>query len=525
LLVAEACDLRLTLGLITDKPVGIKKILRAFFEGGQNTPTLNTTLSLSGPRKQSGKLTLPLVVLLAICLFGRAAEAQYGGGTGEPNDPYLIYTAEQMNEIGLHEEDWDKHFKLMTDIDLSSFAGTDFNIIGTSMGNAFSGVFDGNGKKIYNFTYTSTDRNYIGLFGYVRGENAVIKDLGLIDPNVDAGTGVRVGSLVAHLNNGTITDCYAEGGSVSGNINVGGLVGDNGDTISNCYATGSVSGDTNVGGLVGSNRDSRWWPDKISTRMISNCYSTGSVSGNDRVGGLVGGNQDGTITNCYSTGSVTCDYNVGGLVGYNSRGRITNCYSTGNISGDWRVGGLVGRNGQSGTISNCYSIGGVSGKYYVGGLVGDNWDGTITNCYSTGSVSGDMEVGGLVGGDSSAVYNSFWDTQTSGQLTSAGGTGKTTVQMQMLSTFTSTGWDFWNLWTICEGMNYPVFFWQIPVGDFLCPDGVNFIDFAFFADHWGQNNCNEANYYCEGTDLDFSGTVDEADLEILVENWLAAGND
>jgi len=38
-------------------------------------------------------------VLLAIFLFGRPAEAQYGGGTGEPNDPYLIYTAEQMNAI------------------------------------------------------------------------------------------------------------------------------------------------------------------------------------------------------------------------------------------------------------------------------------------------------------------------------------------------------------------------------------------------------------------------------------------
>jgi len=39
-------------------------------------------------------------VLLAIFLFGRPAEAQYGGGTGEPNGPYLIYTAEQMNAIG-----------------------------------------------------------------------------------------------------------------------------------------------------------------------------------------------------------------------------------------------------------------------------------------------------------------------------------------------------------------------------------------------------------------------------------------
>jgi len=119
------------------------------------------------------------------------------------------------------------------------------------------------------------------------------------------------------------------------------------------------------------------------------------------------------------------------------------------------------------------------------------------------------------------VVTSFWDTQTSGQLTSAGGTDKTTVQMQTISMFTSAGWDFWKLWTICEGMNYPVFFWQIPVGDFLCPDGVDFIDFAFFADHWGQNNCSEANHYCEGTDLDFSGKVDEADLEILVDKWLA----
>ena len=32
--------------------------------------------------------------------FSLSTQAQYGGGTGELNDPYLIYTAEQMNEIG-----------------------------------------------------------------------------------------------------------------------------------------------------------------------------------------------------------------------------------------------------------------------------------------------------------------------------------------------------------------------------------------------------------------------------------------
>ena len=73
----------------------------------------------------------------------------YTGGTGEPNDPYLIYDANQMNAIGADPCDWDKHFKLMADIDLSRFTGTDFNIIGywdeRGPNEPFTGVFDGTG--------------------------------------------------------------------------------------------------------------------------------------------------------------------------------------------------------------------------------------------------------------------------------------------------------------------------------------------------------------------------------------------
>ena len=47
------------------------------------------------------------------------ADAQYGGGAGEPNDPYLVYSAEHLNAIGVEANDWDKHFQLMADIDLS----------------------------------------------------------------------------------------------------------------------------------------------------------------------------------------------------------------------------------------------------------------------------------------------------------------------------------------------------------------------------------------------------------------------
>ncbi len=408
-------------------------------------------------------------VLLAIFLFCRPAEAQYGGGTGEPNDPYLIYTAEQMNTIGADANDWDKHFILMADIDLSSFTGTSFNIIGYYNYpdvKPFTGVFDGNGRTISNFSYTSTNRDYVGLFGYVRG---VIKDLGLIAPDIGAGTGRNIGSLVAS-NSGTITNCYVEGGSVSAGNNIGGLVGYNSGTITNCYSTGSVTGNERVGGLVGRNGGG----------TITNCLSAGSVSGTGYdIGGLAGDNH-GTITNCSSTGSVSGENSVGGLVGYNAGGFgyyaiITNCYAAGTVSGQSRVGGLVGDN--DGTITNSYATGRVSGNNRVGGLVGSNgyaseaWPspGTISNCYSTGSVSGNSEVGGLVGyNELGEITYSFWDIQTSGQLTSADGTGKTTAQMQMASTFIGwAGCGNEGIWTIDEGNDYPRLWWENKPGEAL----------------------------------------------------------
>jgi len=255
----------------------------------------------------------------------------------------------------------------MVDIDLSDYTGTTFNIIGywkdrySPNNKPFDGLFDGNGHTISNLSYISTDRNGIGLFGYVDGENALIKDLGLIDPNVDAGTGDYVGSLVGYLRDGTVTGNYVEGGTVSGNMYVGGLVG----------AHGEKPG----------------YPEPPPF-TISNCYSTGSVSGATA---------------------------VGGLVGYN------------------------------------------------------NYDGRITNCYATGSVSGTTDVGGLVGDNYGTVSDSFWDIQTSGQSISDGGTGKTTAEMKMASTFLDAGWDFVDetengtedIWGILEEQDYPRLWWEL----------------------------------------------------------------
>jgi hypothetical protein len=368
-------------------------------------------------------------------------------GAGTQDDPYMIYTAEELNTIGLFPCDWDKHFKLMANIDLGAFTGTEFNLIGIGTDTAFGGVFDGNGKQISDFTYNSTRVVNVGLFPYVRGEGAEIKDLGLIDPNVGTGTlgwGWGVGPLVAWLEEGAVTRCYVEGGIVSGDSDVGGLVGFNQDTIADCYAIGIISCNTGGGGLVGGN-----WGG-----IISNCYSAGSVMGNEALGGLVGANLFGEITACCSAASASGSEWVGGLAGGNELGIITNCYATGDVSGNEFVGGLAGDNASLigfGEIANCYSAGRVDGTANVGGLVG-----------------GDSSLADFDGFDLGMLSNSFWDIETSGQLTSAGGTGKTKAEMQTRSTFINAGWDFAdetangteNIWWILEGQDYPRLWWE-----------------------------------------------------------------
>jgi hypothetical protein len=336
-------------------------------------------------------------------------------GAGTEDDPYLIYTAEQINMIGVFPCEWDKYFLLMQDIDLGGYTGTDFNIIGTWWDNAFTGVFDGNGKKISNFSYSSSDTNHIGFFGWVRGENALIKDLELTNAEVDAGTGNFVGLLVGYLEDATITSCYGEGGIVSGNDSVSGLVGYNRGTVIHCYSTGEVNGSSNVGGIAGFNF--------------------------------------GTVIRCYSISVVSGSVDVGGLVGLNA-GSITFCYSIGNINGDEIVGGLVGKNGYKSDITTY-------GSY-------------VSNSYSASAVRGNNKLGGLVGlnDEGGMVDTSFWDMQTSGQTTSSGGIGKTTTEMYMSVTFI----DWVNccskskaVWTIDEGNDYPRLWWEYAPGDVIEP--------------------------------------------------------
>ena len=84
------------------------------------------------------------------CLPGLATGAEYGGGTGDASNPYLVYTAEHMNTIGTHPDDWDRHFKLMADIDLHDLPQSQFHAIGyPGLYSPLGVTIDSDTQKIY----------------------------------------------------------------------------------------------------------------------------------------------------------------------------------------------------------------------------------------------------------------------------------------------------------------------------------------------------------------------------------------
>ncbi|MBM4029560.1 MAG: hypothetical protein FJ280_29800 [Planctomycetes bacterium] len=402
-----------------------------------------------------------LLLLVLVCQPVSSWAAPYSGGQGTPQAPFLISTAEDFKAIGENPADWDKTFKLTQNIDLSGYDETKLRMIGRwkALGSWDNQPFRG----IFDGNgKTIANFRYLNLreeyVGLFQHVTGDIKNLTLLRPTV-MGDQLGTGALVGYLEKGSIRDCAVREADVSGYYGVGGLVG-------------------------------------VAHSSVHRSWSHGVVSGVRYVGGLVG--------QVYGTVALSC-----------SKARVI---------GEESVGGLAGAMmGVGSIVDSSYARGEVKGKVYVGGLVGQVEAGRVYQCYATGKVSGTQSVGGLVGYQRALaqVMASLWDTQSSTQATSVGGTGKTTAEMKAVDTFWSMNWDFTEVWTICEGINYPVLLWQIPLADLDCPDGVSFIDFALLAANWRSRNCRNANRYCSGADLDRSGAVDLRDLALFAGDWLA----
>jgi hypothetical protein len=337
-----------------------------------------------------------------------------GGDGGTPSQNLEIYDWYDLNAV---RNNLTGSYLLMNDLNSTTPGYTELASPTANSGKGWQPI----GEK--NVTVT-----FIGIFD---GQGYEISDLFIDRPEED-----YVGLFRRVIGGGVVRNVGVVNVAVTGGNFTGGLVGWNYGTVSNSYSTGSVTGNSSVGGLVGINNYGC---------TVDNCYVTGSVSGNSAIGGLVGANT-GSIIDSSSAASVTGTINTGGLVGGNVyTGTISNSYSTGNVTGTINTGGLVGDIAHNSTISNSYSTGSVTGFNYTGGLVG-------------------KKSGGF-------VSNSFWDTQTSGQATSASGTGKNTTEMQDIMTFSGAGWDITTvggigernttyIWNIVHTVTYPFLSWQ-----------------------------------------------------------------
>lgn len=302
--------------------------------------------------------------------------------------------------------------------------------------------------------------------------------------------GSNLGGFAGILGNVTVTDSYAGGDVLSeSGTQVGGFAGSSSALLSNVYALGSVSGNQQIGGLVGSNSDSGTVEDSYAEGSVDGVFgfSLGGLVGSNRgairrsiaygdvqggpvtpgaltqsIGGLAGRNE-GSIEDSQAAGRVGGDQDrIGGLVGYN-RGSISRSWATGAVVGTngtesaTKIGGLVGHSDPGGVIENSYASGSVTGSGYeqVGGLVGFN-QGEITNSYAIAVTIGKDKVGGLVGENAGTINRSYYNQEIA--VTNGHGTARTTAQMTFpFAENTYVDWDFDEVWLASELENdgYP----------------------------------------------------------------------
>jgi filamentous hemagglutinin family protein len=370
------------------------------------------------------------------------------------------------------------------------------------------------GSPTIQASFSSADVSGIGNLGGLVGwqQKGTIDGSSASGPV--AGSGDNVGGLVGKAGQGNVSSPAgisnsSATGVVGGASNVGGLVGENTEysVVLGSDSSGNVSGSgNNIGGLVGNNVGS----------IVDSLAAPATVTGVLDVGGLVGFNSDiGVVANSHfnfdgvmikgakrvtegalysaqyldwfnngkslSIGNYSANlslnggyYEISGVAGLkdllgfaNSSAlkfrltgdidlsadaglhipyfsaleldgaghtvtglnlSLTNSHvafigrldagtvknigiAGGSVSGQGGVGGLVGLN-SGGTVSNAYSTATITGGsgYDIGGLVGYNKFGTVVGSYATGNVTGNLtgssRTGGLVGANFGTITGS-----------------------------------------------------------------------------------------------------------------------
>jgi hypothetical protein len=339
-------------------------------------------------------------------------------GKGTSDDPFIIASFDDFAEFAENNRLTIGHYRLTTDIDLQ-----DITFPSSVIDREFSGHFDGNNHIIANMEIDNLNSDApLGLFSTLSG---TVRNLGLqffIISN-NSGNGNPTGALCGICDDGDIINCQAlctiNG---SGSYEVGGICGAvyNG-SLQRCRFMGFILGGEFVGGICG----------MLSESTLQSCFTDCLLDGSSIAycaGGICGRAEFSTLRNSYSRGQVMNATLAAGLCGEQLGGEIRDCYSTG-----------------AAPYGLCASVSGaivpLMNDTLGTTLSAETTEDDIIDSNDTGTVTSDFFIG-----ESSSIVSSFWDIDSSGTTMSAGGTGKTTAQMQDVFTFTTVGWDFFNTW-------------------------------------------------------------------------------
>ena len=338
-----------------------------------------------------------------------------GAGSGAPNDPYIITSCTQLQEM---KNNLTASYKLSGDIDCSDTVnwngGKGFEPVGTSTA-PFTGTFDGDSHTISNLTILRADdiygqgvddEQYVGIIGYA--SNAAISNLHVTNSKIKGWE--YVGGMVGYAELSIISNVSFNQGLESDDCNPGycvwaryglyggGIVGYSAtSTISNAVVGASVKGSGNIiGGIVG----------ETHSTNISYATSTARIDGGTGIGGIVGSANDSTISHVLSTGFIDVRFddgkvgnNGGGIIGYASNSTTTDAVATGDVQGNGSLGGVVGYAEYSSfTFSTSTgSVSSISGGAAIGGFAGTTFTSVFATTSASGLVSGPYQVGGFVG--------------------------------------------------------------------------------------------------------------------------------
>ena len=266
-----------------------------------------------------------------------------------------VSTEEELAQLaencGLDIWSGDKYVTLENDIELQEHRNL--------MIPSFNGIFEGNGHKISNLQIDDPG-SAVGLFRYIQADGIVrnLEVTGRVQPQ---GSQDRAG-ILAGVNYGSILNCSVYG-SVSGDREIGGIVGLNAETgeIRRSQSSAMVTGNHSAGGICGSNRG-----------ILNNCKNMGNI--NIHSTEVSYDLEDLTMENLEdinSTDNTQVHTDTGGIAGY-SEGKIYYCSNSGTVGYQhigYNTGGIVGRLHQ-GYLQNCSNTGHVMGRKDVGGIAG-----------------------------------------------------------------------------------------------------------------------------------------------------------